>query len=233
MSGQVAAPTAARMSLVSRGVFRTLRLALNGVLRVWFRLAVEGRDNVPVTGPFVLALGGHRSILDTPLASATTSRVLRYMGAESYFAIPVLGGFLTAMGGFPVERSATDRAALRAAESILAGGEPLVIFPEGTRQSGPVINEMRQGAAFLACRAKVPIVPVGIGGAERAMPKGRRWARPRRIALVIGPAIEPPVSEGTSRVRRSTVQQVNDELQTSLQTLFDRAQARVGIATER
>ncbi len=227
MSAEVA-ETPSHMGVAARRIFRALRLGLVGILKVWFRLSVSGGHNVPSTGPFVLALGGHRSILDTPLASATTSRVLRYMGAESYFATPLLGSFLGAMGGFPVERSAADRAALRAAESILAGGEPLVIFPEGTRQSGPVIEDLRQGAAFLACRANVPIVPVGIGGAERAMPIGRRWAKPRRVALVIGPPIEPPIEPGSRRVRRSTVQQVNDELQGSLQKLFDQAQQQVG-----
>lgn len=210
-------------------MFRTLRLLLFGVLKAWFRLTVKGNDNVPDTGAFVLALGGHRSILDTPLASATTGRVLRYMGAESYFAIPGFGRFLTAMGGFPVERSATDRAALRAAEGILAGGEPLVVFPEGTRQAGPTINEMRQGAAFLACRAGVPIVPVGIGGAERAMPIGHRWARPRKIVLVIGPPIHVPAAEETGRVRRSAVREVHDELHRALQELFNQAQTEAGI----
>ncbi len=229
MSDAVAA-SSSHMGVAARQVFRTLRLALFAVLKVWFRLSVSGGQHIPTSGAFVLALGAHRSILDTPLASATTSRVLRYMGAESYFSIPVLGPFLTAMGGFSVERSATDRAALRAAESILAGGEPLVIFPEGTRQSGPVIDELRQGAAFLACRANVPIVPVGIGGAERAMPVGRRWARPRRIAMVIGPPIHPPVDPESSRVRRSTVRQVNEDLRQSLQELFDQAQVEAGVS---
>ena len=127
------------------------------------------------------------------------SRALRYMGAEKYFAIPGFGWFLRAMGGFPVERSTTDRAALRAAEWILANGEPLAVFPEGTRKDGPMIQPLKEGAAFLACRAGVPIVPVGIGGSQRAMPKGARWARPRKVTMVIGEPIQPPAQSSATR----------------------------------
>jgi len=199
------------------------------VSKLWFRVSVEGSEQVPATGGYILAPGAHRSILDTPIAALASPRVLRFMGAENYFAIPGLGFFLRSMGGFPVERAMTDRGALRAAEGVLARGEPLVIFPEGTRQHGQAIIEMKEGASFLACRAGVPIVPVGIGGAERAMPKGGRFPRPRRIAVVVGaPIYPPPRSEGPGggRVKRSQVRRLTEELQANLQVLFDDAQQR-------
>ena len=157
------------------------------------------------------------------------------MGAENYFAIPGLGFFLRAMGGFPVERSMTDRSALRVAEGVLAQGEPLVVFPEGTRQEGPLITEMKEGASFLACRTGVPIVPVGIGGAGRAMPKGGRFPRPRRIAVIVGSPIHPPARDaatgtGGGRVKRSAVRSLTEELRTELQALFDEAQQQVDAA---
>lgn len=219
---------AAEMSGASRLAYRALRSALAGIFRVWLRLTVRGQHHVPADGGFVLALGGHRSILDTPLASQSGRRVLRYMGAENYFAIPGLGSFLRAMGGFPVERAMTDRLALRLSEEVLRAGEPLVIFPEGTRQEGPIVQPLKEGAAFLACRAEVPIVPVGIGGAERAMPKGARWIRPSRVALVVGEPIRPPARVDGARVKRSTVRAVNDQLHERLQELFDEAQIIAG-----
>ncbi len=214
----------------ARAAYRVLRMLLVGATKAWFRVSVTGTENVPAGGGYILAPGAHRSILDTPLASLASPRVLRFMGAENYFAIPGLGFFLRSMGGFPVERSMTDRSALRVAEAVLAGGEPLVVFPEGTRQEGPLITEMKEGASFLACRAGVPIVPVGIGGASRALPKGKRVPRPRRIVVVVGQPVHPPArSDGRAgRLKRSAVRSVTEELQSSLQTLYDDAQRRAG-----
>lgn len=212
-----------------RLAYRLIRGLLRVVSTVWFRLEVTGREHIPASGGYVLAPGGHRSIIDTPMVSLADHRVLRYMGAENYFAIPVLGWFLRAMGGFPVERSTTDRAALRLAEWILRNGEPLAVFPESTRQEGPLLEPLKEGAAFLACRAGVPIVPMGIGGAERAMPKGAWWARPRKITLVVGPPIHPILREDGARVKRSEIRRLTDELSAELQALFDEAQIRAGV----
>ena len=96
------------------------------------------------------------------------------MAKDSLWHNAALGGFIGSMGAFPVHRGAADRAALEAAESVLRAGEPLVLFPEGTRQEGPVIGELLEGAAFLAARTRAPIVPVGIAGTDLAMPRGAR-----------------------------------------------------------
>jgi len=214
----------------ARAMYRALRGLLLGVCKVWFRLSVTGTDNIPTEGGYILAPGGHRSILDTPIASLTGPRTLRYMGAETYFNTPGLGWFLRAMGGFPVERSMTDRAALRASEAVLTRGEPLVVFPEGTRQHGPDIQPLKEGASFLACRAGVPIVPVGIGGTERALPKGARIARPRKVAVVVGRPLYPPAKEAgeSTRVKRSSVRELSAQLRSTLQLLFDEAEHQAG-----
>ncbi len=213
----------------ARVTYRILRFLLRLIMLALFRIEVHGREHLPATGGFVLAPGGHRSIVDTPAVSLAGPRVLRYMGAENYFAIPGFGWFLRAMGGFPVERSATDRQALRLAEWVLANGEPLAVFPEGTRQQGPLIQPLKEGAAFLACRAGVPIVPVGLGGGERAMPKGAKFIRPRKLVMVIGEPLHPvPRAEG-QRVKRSEVHRLTEQLHESLQALFDEAQIRAGV----
>ena len=127
-----------------------------------------------------------------------------------------------------MQRDATDRDALRLSEEVLASGEPLVIYPEGTRFSGPVIQPLQQGAAFLACRSQVPIIPVGMGGTERAWPKGGRIIRPAKVALVVGEPLVPPVPENGKRVKRSAVRAYSDQLHTRLQELFDEAQGLAG-----
>lgn len=217
------------VSPASRRFYAVARMLVLAWMNVWFRIEVHGAANVPARGGFVLAPGAHRSILDTPLVGAVSPRMLRYMGAEKYFAAPGLGWFLRAVGGFPVERELADRKALRLSESVLADGEPLVVFAESTRGSGPIIGDLKEGAAFLACRVGVPILPVGIGGAERAMPIGGRFIRPAKIVLVIGSPLVPPASAGVERVKRSEVRALTIELGTRLQELFDEAQIRAGL----
>ncbi|MGH1490846.1 MAG: lysophospholipid acyltransferase family protein [Acidimicrobiales bacterium] len=225
MSQQV---EAAAMGTGGRLGYRALQKVALLLARALVRVSVSGQEHVPTSGGFILAPGGHRSILDTPMAGLASPRILRFMGAENYFKIPGLGVFLRTLGGFPVERSMTDRAALRLCEEVLRSGEPLVVFPEGTRQEGPIVQPLKQGAAFLACRASVPIVPVGIGGAQRAMPKGARYIRPSKVAIIVGEPIHPPGRVDGERVKRSTVSDVSDELRERLQELFDEAQISVG-----
>jgi 1-acyl-sn-glycerol-3-phosphate acyltransferase len=132
------------------------------------------------------------------------------------------------LGGFPVRRGTPDREALRMCEQFLAAGEPVVLFPEGSRRSGPVVQPLFAGPAFIALRANVPIVPLGIGGSERAMAKGARLIRPTRIALAVGrPIWPPPVGEG-GRFPRRAVDELTERLHKELQEVFDTAQALAG-----
>jgi len=222
-------PESLALEGLARLTYRAIRTLLRLAARLYFRLEVVGRENLPPVGGFILAPGGHRSILDTPMVSLAGPRVLRYMGAETYFNIPGFGWFLRAMGGFPVERSATDRTALRLAEWVLDNGEPLAVFPEGTRQEGPLIQPLKEGAAFMACRTGVPIVPVGVGGSQRALPKGRYLPKPRKVTMVIGRPIYPSSRPEGARVKRSEIRAVSDSLAEQLQELFDEAQIRAGV----
>ncbi len=212
-------------SLASRLFYAVARTLVGVFVRVWNRASVEGRDHVPIQGAFVLA-PVHRSNMDTPYASLTTRRRLRFMGKDSLWKKPTVGWFLSALGGFPVSRGTADREALRRCAEVLAAGEPLVVFPEGERKSGPVVAPLFEGAAYLAARAGVPIVPVGIGGSERVMPKGTRFIRPRKVAVVIG---APLVAESDGgRVPRAAVHDLTSRVHEELQRLFDRAQIRAG-----
>ena len=193
----------------------------------WCRLSVEGAENIPSTGAFILA-PTHRSIIDTPVASAATRRRMRFMGADKWWSNKYFGWLLSALGGFPVTRGTADREALKRCIALLEGGEPLVLFPEGERKSGPVIQPLFDGAAYVAVKAGVPIVPVGIGGSERVMPKGARYIRPHKIVMVIGTPIEVP--QGSSgKVLRASVRDVTLELHAELQRLFDVAQVKAGL----
>ncbi len=200
------------------------------VAKLLWRISFEGLENVPAEGPFVLA-PVHRSFIDFGLVSAVTRRRMGYMGKESLWKNKALGSFITMLGAYPVNRGAPDREALRRTLDILEKGEPLVLFPEGTRRSGPVIEHLHEGAAFVASRAGVPLVPVGIGGSERALPKGKGLPRLVKIHVIVGPPITPaPIAEGARHPSRRAVKELTVELQGVLQDLFDRAQRAAGVA---
>ncbi|MCX7621976.1 MAG: 1-acyl-sn-glycerol-3-phosphate acyltransferase, partial [Acidimicrobiales bacterium] len=199
----------------------------NLIGRSYFRVKVYGAGNVPTTGAFIVS-PIHRSNLDTPILALITKRRLRYMGKESLWKSKFGAWFLTSLGGFPVDRATADREALRACIEVVSRGEPLVMFPEGTRQSGPTVCEMFDGPAYVACRAQIPILPVGLGGTERAMPKGRKIPLPSRIVIVVGEPIYPPPRPDGGRVPRRQVRELTDRLRDEIQVLFDEAQALAG-----
>lgn len=213
-------------SVVSR-IFYTLFRGLVVLLATGYtRARIIGRHNIPATGPFLLA-PIHRSNIDTPLAAAVTRRRMRFMGKDSLWKIAPVGWIISALGAFPVSRGTADREALKRCIAVLESGEPLVLFPEGTRQSGPVVQPLFDGAAYVAVKANVPIIPVGIGGSEGVMPKGSRMIFPRKCVLVVGEPIVAALDE-TGRVPRSAVKDVTERLSVELQRLFDEAQQLAG-----
>lgn len=193
-----------------------------GLCRAYFRLSIKGRDNIPKTGAFILA-PIHRSNVDTPISCAATTRRLRYMGKDSLWKNKTIGSVLSALGGFPVTRGTADLEALKRCLAVLAQGEPIVMFPEGTRQSGEIIQPLFDGAAYLAIKANVPIVPVGIGGTQGVMPKGKKMIYPKKCTMIIGAPIYPPQTS-TGRTPRTATTELTAKLKSSLQELFDAAQ---------
>ncbi|MEY3806607.1 MAG: hypothetical protein RIR69_1419, partial [Actinomycetota bacterium] len=153
----------ARQSFGSKLFYRIMHTIVVGVVMAYTRTKVVGRHNIPKHGPYVLA-PIHRSNIDTPLAAAVTARRLRFMGKDSLWKFGPIGWILSALGAFPVTRGTADREALKRCIAVLENGEPLVLFPEGTRQFGPQVMPLFDGAAYVAVKAGVPIVPLGIGG---------------------------------------------------------------------
>ena len=195
------------------------------VAKLLGRVEVVGAEKIPTEGAFILA-PVHRSNVDFALTSIVTTRPMRYMGKDSIWKSKLLGRFVSMLGAFPVHRGSADRDALKACIDIVNGGSPLVMFPEGTRQHGPVVQELFDGTAFVAARTRVPIVPMGIGGSEAMMPKGAKLLRPSKLVLVIGDPIPAPALTDKGRVPRSAVGQLTARLHADLQALFDDAQSR-------
>lgn len=199
------------------------------VCRLYWRVEIRGRKNVPRSGPFVIA-PVHRSNIDTLLSGCLTRRRIRFMGKDSLWKYRWSASLFTSLGAFPVHRGTPDREALRICEQALKGGEPVVLFPEGTRQSGPKVLPLFEGAAFVAARADVPILPVGIGGSEWAMPKGSKRILPVKVVMVVGEPIPAPERPESGRVSRRAVAEVSEKLHSTLQELFDQALEAAGRA---
>ena len=213
-------------SRVSKFVYTLIRGLVVGVSVAYTRTRVVGKHNIPSEGAFLLC-PIHRSNIDTPLAAAVTRRRLRFMGKDSLWKIKPIGFILSALGAFPVTRGSADREALKRCIGVLQEGEPLVLFPEGTRQSGPTVHPLFDGAAYVAVKAGVPIIPVGIGGSEGVMPKGSKMIYPRKCVVVVGEPLRAQLDE-EGRVPRSAVKDITTQLTVELQRLYDEAQRLAG-----
>jgi 1-acyl-sn-glycerol-3-phosphate acyltransferase len=153
------------------------------LFRILFSVEYHGVENVPASGPVVIA-GNHPSYLDPALVALPVKRPIRYIAWDALFKVPVLGALVKALGAFPVDlRRGRGEAAYREALRVLARGEALGIFPEGQRSDQGPMGELRTGAARLAIETGAPIVPVTIGGAVRAWPKWRLLPKPAQVIV--------------------------------------------------
>jgi 1-acyl-sn-glycerol-3-phosphate acyltransferase len=218
-------------AMAAKGQSRSARLLysiLKQILVVWihlyFRVEIIGRERLPTSGGYVIA-PVHRSNLDFMLAGLPIPRHVRWMAKDSIFLGGIVDTFLYAMGSFPVNRSGIDRPSLEACQLVVRGGQPIVMFPEGRRKAGDEVVDLFDGPAFVACRQRVPLVPMGIGGSDRAMPIGSKFIFPRKIVLILGEPIYPDVPlEG--RVPRPVVNATTERLRVAVQDLYDEARRR-------
>jgi len=206
--------------------YRFARAVVGAICRLLFQARVRGAEHLPATGAYLLA-PSHRSFLDTPFLALVTPRRIRFMAKRELFENAFGAWLFGALGGVPVERgSASSRSALKAIQAALEAGEPAAVFPEGTRRHGPVITDLFDGAAYLAVKLGLPIVPVGIGGSEAILASGKVLPKLHRVAIVVGEPIVPP--DGVSTRKRAALGAITAELQVRLQSLFDEAQRLAG-----
>lgn len=156
---------------------------------------VQGRENVPATGPVILA-GTHRSYLDIPFMGFVTWRVVHFMGKAELWDRRFSGWFCTQMGSFPVKRGLADRNSLRTAQSVLEGGQALGIFPEGARKDGPLLEDFHGGCVYLAQRTGAPIVPVAMHGTGNLMGADGRLKPFRKVRIRAGSPVWVPEDAG-------------------------------------
>jgi 1-acyl-sn-glycerol-3-phosphate acyltransferase len=205
-------------------VYRIVAGILRSLAWVLFRPRVTGRSHIPDSGPVLIA-PIHRSNVDFALTLFISQRKIFFMAKDSLFRVPLLGPLVRHLGAFPVNRGTPDRQSLHLAEEVLRRGYALVLFPEGTRREGLEVEPLHDGAMFVAARTGATVVPVGVGGTERVLPKGAKLPRPVRVRIVVGAPIAPPTSQG--RVSRSAISAKSEELRAELQAVYHQS---MGIA---
>jgi 1-acyl-sn-glycerol-3-phosphate acyltransferase len=164
-------------------VYWPLRAVLVPFFLIYFRMRRIGREHLPRRGPLLLA-SNHRSFLDPFVIGTLVRRPVYYMAKRELFERRWLAWLLNGLGAFPVDRGAGDTAAMDTAGAILARGDCVVLFPEGTRVRPGPLGKPRRGVGRLALETGVPVVPVAVIGTEDVR-KGWR-IRPRKVRIRVG-----------------------------------------------
>lgn len=190
-----------------------------------YRLQSRGAHHLPAEGAYVL-VPNHSSYADPFLHARPQTRNLRFMAKASMFENPLVRVFMRGGGGFPVHRGRGDVFAMELARRLLRDGQPVVIYPEGTRfRRTLALGPAKRGAARLALEEGVPLVPAATWGVKRHDLYGRsRWRRPRAVT-VYGAPIDvthlEPTPEHVDRVRDMVWARVH-ELYEEARTLAER-----------
>jgi 1-acyl-sn-glycerol-3-phosphate acyltransferase len=191
------------------------------VARVWarfllwgsgVRVKVEGLEKIARDGSY-LFVSNHLSYMDTPVVLANIPVQFRFLAKSGLFRIPLLGTHLARAGHIPVPRD-DARAAVKtmttAAQVVRERGVSLLIFPEGGRSHDGQLAEFKEGAAYIAIRSGVPLVPIALKGTREVLPFGSGHVRAGSVTMRIG---EPVLTAGAQlRDRERITNQVRDRI---------------------
>lgn len=186
---------------------RVARLVFALMIRLFARLDVEGLEHVPAQGPLLLTVN-HLHLFDSPLIFRVLPRRAVVFAASKFRNNPFIHGILVYVGNaIYVERGEVDRRALSSALKVLQAGGVLAIAPEGTRSRTGMLSEGRTGAAYLATRANVPILPLVAYGQEKAP---AYWKRLRRVPIHvrIGRVMELPAGKASMDELQTYTEQI-------------------------
>lgn len=143
-------------------ILRILKFLVRIILVLVRRWEVRGTENLPGSGGVVL-VANHVSYWDPVVVICAFKRKVNFMAKSELFKIPVVG-YVVSLSAFPVRRDRADRSAIRTAVKLLEEGHVVGVFPEGTRSHSGEMLKPHLGAAMLALKAGVPILPVAVSG---------------------------------------------------------------------
>ena len=176
-------------------VYGIVRVSFQIFFLIYFRMQRIGREHIPRRGPVIIA-SNHRSFLDPFVIACMARRPMYYVAKQEIFVGRVVSWLLTSLGAFPVRRGASDAETIVTAKAILARGDIVLIFPEGTRTRPGALGAPRRGVGRLALETGVPVVPIAVIGTE-AIRKGV-LIRPHKVRIRAGRALRFPLVEQPS-----------------------------------
>jgi 1-acyl-sn-glycerol-3-phosphate acyltransferase len=176
-------------------VYWLVRALFQPFFHLYFRLSRIGREHVPESGG-VIYCANHRSFLDPFVIGTITRRPMYYVAKQELFKYRIVAWFLSSLGAFPVNRGAADQDMLATAKAILARGDSVLMFAEGTRIRPGALGRPKRGVGRLALETGAPVVPVAVIGTE-AVRKGWR-IRPHKVRIRIGSPLTFPRTEHAS-----------------------------------
>lgn len=146
-------------------MYNLIRFLCRSFFLLFFRLKVEGAENIPRQGGAIIA-PNHVSLWDPPVIGCAMSRHIHFMAKEELFNIPLFRQLILVLNAFPVRRGAADRNAIRMAVDLLEQEKVLGLFPEGTRSRSGTLGAAELGVVMIAAKAGVPIIPAAIVGTQ-------------------------------------------------------------------
>lgn len=156
---------------------------------VFFRFRVYGVENVPVTGPAILA-SNHGSFLDPPLIGCRLPREICFLARESLFHFPPLGWLIRNLNSIPVDRDGGGSTGLRRILTVLREGKAALLFPEGTRTADGQLQPARPGLGLAVIKSGAPVIPVWIAGSFEAWGRHQKAPRPRKVSVRYGKPVD-------------------------------------------
>jgi glycerol-3-phosphate dehydrogenase (NAD(P)+) len=196
----------AREQGVNRVVYRIARTLLVPFFRVYFRMAAISCEYIPNEGGAIIA-ANHRSFLDPFIIGACAQRPLYFVAKKELFQTPWQAWLLNALGAFPVDRGNADGETIITAKAILARGDVLLMFPEGTRIRPGTLGKPKRGVGRLALEAGVPVIPIAITGTE-AVRRGWR-IRPHKVRVRAGrPLLFPSVEQASPQLASAVTNRI-------------------------
>ncbi len=142
-------------------LYKTVRMLIQPLVRIMFRIRCVGLENIPKDGPFMLCCN-HTSVTDVFLLVALCPRQINFMAKKELFKNPILRTVISAFGAFPVDRGGRDISAIRRSCAVIKEGKVLGIFPEGKRYITGPMREVKPGCSFVAIKTGADVLPVSI-----------------------------------------------------------------------
>ncbi|KUK83180.1 MAG: 1-acyl-sn-glycerol-3-phosphate acyltransferase [Pelotomaculum thermopropionicum] len=188
--------------------YKFVRLLCRIALVLLRRWEVKGVENLPSGGGAVL-VANHVSYWDPVVVGCAFNRRVYFMAKSELFEIPLLGPLISTLGAFPVRRDKSDRNAIRIAVKLLEEGKVVGIFPEGGRNRTGELMRPQPGAAMLAFKAGVPLLPVALKGTRGVLNK---------VTVTVG---KPVFNRQGQKTRKADLETASQQVMVQLADLLD------------